>query len=166
MINRYLHVVYCEDVRNELHNKTSLIGVYGADLFASEIPMVLPKLALVITVAGDASDPIEKLSLEVLRDNERIAEIAVKEQDIAQTRQLALASVLKGEAPTSDVKLMFTFNAVIAISPFPIERPFVLRVIATTEREELRGPALRVALNTTAKPTDTPAKTTAEESLH
>ena len=163
MINRYLHVIYCDDVRNEVSNKTSLIGVYGADLLASEIPMVMPKLALVITVAGDALDPIEKLSLAVLRDDERIAEISVKTEDIAQARH---RYELKSETPLTDTKRMFTLNTVIAMAPFPIEKPFVLRVIATTEREELRGPALRVALNPTAKPAEASASPAAEESLH
>jgi hypothetical protein len=160
--------MYCDDVRNEVSNKTSLIGVYGADLLASEIPMVLPKLALLITVAGDASDPIETLSLAVFRDEEQVTEILVKAQDIAQARQLERERVseLKGEIPPSDAKRMFTLNMVIAMAPFPIEKPFVLRVIATTEREELRGPALRIALNPTAKQAEPSASPAAEESLH
>lgn len=166
MINRYLHVIYCEDVRNELRNKTSLIGIYGADLFASEMPMVLPKLALVITVAGDVSEPIEKLSLELLRDDERLTEISVKPEDLRQAYQQARASEPKAEIPPNEKRRMFTFNTVIAMAPFPIEKPFVLRVIATTEREELRGPALKIALNPSAKQAETSASSAAEESLH
>jgi hypothetical protein len=166
MISRYLHVLYCDDVRNEVSNKTSLIGVYGADLLASEIPMVVPKLAMVITVAGDASDPIENLSIAVFRDDEQITEIIVNAQDIAQIRQLAQSSEPKDDIRSSDAKRMFAYNMVIAMAPFPIEKPFVLRVMATTEREELRGPALRIALNPIAKPAETAASAAAEESLH
>jgi len=58
--------------------------------------MVLPKLALVITVASDASQPIERLSLTVFRDDERVIDIAVSPESL---RKLASR---RGRRPSAE----------------------------------------------------------------
>jgi hypothetical protein len=40
--------LFCDDVRNEVGNKLSLMGVYGQDLLLREFPATLPKLCAVM----------------------------------------------------------------------------------------------------------------------
>jgi hypothetical protein len=145
-MTRYLHVVFCDDVRQEVGNKMSLIGVYGADLFVNELPIVLPKLAIFITVATEESNPFASLSLAIYRGDERISEIVIGDQDLANTRQQAHDLPDAENATTLGPPRLITHNAVVAIAPFPIEKPQILRIIATTESGEILGPALRIGL--------------------
>ena len=162
-MNRYLHVVYCDDVRNELNNKTSLIGVYGADLLVSEMPAVLPQLFLVISVVADAAEPIERLTIVVSRDEEQLAEISPSGDDLAKGREQAQA--LRVQGPQS-LLAIHTIGLVLRVAPFPIEQAGVLRVRAKTEREELRGPGLRIGLDPALKKPAASEKTSAEPQIH
>jgi hypothetical protein len=51
--------IFCDDIREELHGKTSLIGVYGNELVSySEFPISLPKLGFYVTVCFPANGPL------------------------------------------------------------------------------------------------------------
>jgi hypothetical protein len=142
-----MHVLYCDDVRQEVSNKTMLIGVYGTDLFVNEMPVVLAKLVAVISIATEASSPFESLSVKIFRDDEQVGEFPVNIKDLQDAAGPAPAP---SEGMMSGPSLRI-FSAIITLSPFAIEKPGVLRVIAKTESGELRGPALRISLQPAAK---------------
>lgn len=158
-MNRYMHVVFCDDVRQEVGNKQSLIGIYGADLFVNEMPIALPRLSIVITMATEASNPLQSLSFVILKGAERVAEIVIPAEELAKAQPIASgqqAPPIEGDDGPSAPSL-FAYNAILSIAPFPIEKPQVLRVIATIDGEEIRGPGLRLRLTptaTTGQPTE------------
>lgn len=41
-------VLLCDDVRNELGNKLSIMGIYGPELWLGKLPAVMPKLCFVV----------------------------------------------------------------------------------------------------------------------
>ena len=43
-ITRHLEVIFCDDIREEVGNKISYMGVYSADLTVPVLPIVLNKL--------------------------------------------------------------------------------------------------------------------------
>lgn len=43
-------ILLCDDIRQETGNKMSLMGVYGPDIFCSEMPMMLHRLCVVIFI--------------------------------------------------------------------------------------------------------------------
>jgi len=58
--------IFCDDIREELNGKISLIGCYGPDLqFFGNAPVVLPKLAFHIIVRLPCDKPIPPLKLIV-----------------------------------------------------------------------------------------------------
>lgn len=65
---RYIHGVFCEDVREELGGTISLIGVFQAPAanLSSPYPMTFPKLAIVFWVVYPISEnlPVLELFLE------------------------------------------------------------------------------------------------------
>ncbi len=42
------YVIICDDIRQEISNKISFIGIYGKDIFVSKIPFTFPKLCFAI----------------------------------------------------------------------------------------------------------------------
>ena len=64
---RYLEVIYCDDVRQEVGNKQSLIGVYPGDLYLEALPAVLPKLCMVATLVIPAAECFESLRIKAMQ---------------------------------------------------------------------------------------------------
>jgi hypothetical protein len=51
--------IFCDDIREELHGKSSLIGVYGNELASySKFPISLPKLGFYVTVCFPINGPL------------------------------------------------------------------------------------------------------------
>jgi hypothetical protein len=53
----YRDTILCEIIRPELNNKLSLFGLFGESIFLSEVPAVLPFLAVVQRWAPTANEP-------------------------------------------------------------------------------------------------------------
>ncbi len=45
---RFNFLMICDDIREELGNKVSMIGVYQKDIFVPKFPFIFPKLCFVI----------------------------------------------------------------------------------------------------------------------
>jgi len=52
------HTIICDDIRQEIGNKLTFIGIYGPQILVTKIPYVFPKLCFVAicedVVSGDA----------------------------------------------------------------------------------------------------------------
>jgi hypothetical protein len=141
-----MHVLYCDDIRWEISNKSSLIGVYNGVLFVTEFPVVLPKLMVAITVMTEVADPFQSLSVTLFRGDEPISEISVPPEDLSKAAQSGQLSPPIEDSSSLKGFPLSSFNAVMSMAPFPIEKATILRAIARTEAGELRGPVLRIAL--------------------
>jgi hypothetical protein len=42
------YAIICDDIRHEMGNKFSLIGIYGSDLQVAQLPFLFPKLSVAI----------------------------------------------------------------------------------------------------------------------
>ena len=49
-IAKKYHVILCDDVRNEVGNKLSLMGVYGPELWVGKVPAMMPHLCFVVVL--------------------------------------------------------------------------------------------------------------------
>ena len=45
---KFEYAIICDDIRQEISNKLSFIGIYGKDIFVSKIPFTFPKLCFAI----------------------------------------------------------------------------------------------------------------------
>lgn len=59
--------IYCDDIREEVGDKLSYMGVYGQTLFVrSGFPIVIPKLCVVVTFSvGVAEKPTESVTCQI-----------------------------------------------------------------------------------------------------
>ena len=138
---RQIDVIYCDDIREEVGNKVSYMGVYAGELRVPDAPVLLGKLCIAVRMHTAISQPFETLEVRVVKEKagEEVAEIlttGVIEQpadftvdDDAATRILA--------------QLHFM------LQPFQIDESFELRVKVKTEAEELVSSALRIRVDGT-----------------
>lgn len=133
---RFLCTQFCDDIRQELGNKFSLMGCYGPSMFVRSFPAVLPKLCVQVKAYSPIDRPFTKFIIRVLRDDQQIAEMHGKPDE--------LAAVTKGERPDGVQWQLVT--AFVVMTPFAVEGPCVLRVEAETEDCVLNGGRFRIEL--------------------
>lgn len=140
MSQRYIQVIYCDDVRHEVNGKLSYIGVYSSRLFVPTFPAILPKLCVSVQVIAQAEEPLSSLTVRVLRDNE------VLQQIVADDKQLSAASESSRDMTDDELQdRLYIFHFLLVFSPIQFDAPCVLKVRAQTESDELRGMGLIVA---------------------
>lgn len=136
--SRYLEVIYCDDIREEVGNKFSYMGVYSGELTVPNAPVLLPKLCVVAKAITDIANPFESLEVRI---------VMVKGDD--ETEILSTGPIpCPADLPRQhDDSTRFMAQMTFMLSPFQINEETILRVKAITEREELSGTtALRIRI--------------------
>ena len=140
MTERHVETLFCDDIRQEVAGKVSFIGVYSSNLLVQDFPVVLPKLCLAIKLVAAADDQMDRIRLQVLKDEETLREIVVDEQ------QLAAASDSAEDDPHETPSHRFQVTQFFVVfSPMRFESPCTLRVRVQLDDEELLGVGLAIA---------------------
>lgn len=142
MIERYLHAIYCDDVRFEIGNKQSYIGVYGGDLLIPECPTKLPKICIVVFVSFPLHQPIKPFTIIISKDNEVLIEAPIEENSIEQP-EFSLEKD-QDEINSSD---NMQFRGIFNLFPFVVEKECNLKVRVKIDTEEMIGPSLKIRVS-------------------
>lgn len=137
-MNRYAHSVFCDDIRQEVGGKLTLVGVYSGALLVPTFPTVLPKLCIVLDIVTPADKPFQQLKVRVLRDDETLADGDVHIADLSPGNAEALDGLVADGDRLQSVMVHFVF------SPLKLDKPGVVRIRVETEGEELRARGLIV----------------------
>lgn len=138
-VSRHLEVIYCDDIREEVGNKSSYMGVYSSELTVPT-PILLQKLCISVKAVTDIADPFEALEIRI-----------VKVKGDVETELLSTGPVpLSTEQPRPDRldngSASLIMQITFMLTPFQIDEDTNLRIKAITEREELRGAGLRIRI--------------------
>ncbi len=139
MIFRNLQTIYCDDIRQEVSGKLSYIGAYSTSLIVASFPITLPKLCVSIRIISPVQNPIESLTVQILKDDEVLQELVIDDEQLAKSRESI--PNLSSDEQQDGVQV---FHAMTAFSPIQFDGPCALRVRAQTEDEEIRGVGLKV----------------------
>jgi hypothetical protein len=112
---------FCDDVRQEIGNKFSLMGCYGTDLYVPTFPFTLPKLCCFVNVRTPAEQPFEQLTIRVVRGDETLSELVANPEKLGP-----------GDDSPEWARWL-TMTGILVISPFRAIEPCRLRVQAETE---------------------------------
>lgn len=136
MIARQIDVLFCDDIREEVGNKVSYMGIYTGVLQVQSMPSLLGKLCVVVRLQSDLKKPFEQIEIRVVKEKEREEVEELLNTGVIQ--QPADFPVLDGWANRYLAQFHFVLQS------FPVEDSFDLRVKVRTESEELEGTALRI----------------------
>ena len=132
--DRFITAIFCDDIRQEIGNKLSFMGCYQGELFVQTVPTALTKLCVFASILTPIKRPFKSLMLRVVHgDDVELARIDIPEESIAEKNQIF--------DETSTRRIIST---AIVFSPFVIENPTMLRLLATTEEGEITGPRLLI----------------------
>lgn len=136
---RSASAIFCDDIRHEMGNKQTYVGVYASGIDVRKAPgdgsaAVLQQLCIVASAQTPKDDPFISLVFEVRRGDELLNVI-----DVPSAALVALHAAAEQDANAT----MIQMGAYVVMQSFPVAHLQTLRVIARTEREEfLAGGAL------------------------
>lgn len=133
---RFTHVVYCDDIRQEVGEKTSLIGLYNGQLGVPDFPCSLPKLCIIVSVSTPKDEIIEDL---ILTGSYSDAEIFKMEMGKEQIQSI----VAKAPTPKEEGKY-FMLQLMVILSPLQLEKPGKLKLDLLADGEKVYCAGLEV----------------------
>lgn len=125
MTRPQLEVIFCDDVRQEIGNKQSLIGVYSGDLLVRHLPVVLPKLCVVATLMLPQGAGSDSAHFRIMQGDQCL----LKTDDLSELN------------PTEQKRRM---TVVAVLSPFQIDDESSLYVVSQFDETELESQHLRI----------------------
>ena len=128
-MERFVTSQFCDDIRNEVGNKFSLIGCYQSSLQVQSFPASLPKLCAEIRMFTPLDRPWGKLSVRIMRGDIALGEVRFETQETASM-------------PAPEGAQWLHAVAFFVMTPFIIESPCTIRVEVETEDGILRGGSL------------------------
>jgi hypothetical protein len=124
--NRTVIAQFCDDVRQEIGNKFSLMGCYGTDLYVPTFPITLPKLCAFVHVRTPREQPFLRLTLRLVRGGETLSELEANPEKL-------------NAGDTPDWARWLSMTGILAVAPFHASGPCRLQVLAETESETLES---------------------------
>ncbi len=119
--NRTVIAQFCDDVRQEIGNKYSLMGCYGTDLYVPSFPITLPKLCVFVNARTPREQPFRQLTLRLLKGEVVLSEL------------VASPDLLLEDDSTPSWARWHTVTSILVVTPFHATGPCRLRVLAETE---------------------------------
>lgn len=107
---RYVFCQYCDDIRDEVGGKVSLMGMYqGGMTITGPVPHILPKLVISASIATPVSTPFEDLRIEVVHGEHSIQTIDIPADDLKN-----------GFAAHKDGSTMFALQMIMVLQPLVV----------------------------------------------
>lgn len=143
------HTIFCDDIREEIGGKVTLVGVYALYMYLAEIPCVIPKICLSIEYREEIfnADPILfKVIFEEIDDSVKIAPEAPRKKMGSENVLVEMPMQIPPDAVRPKPKdfMMRQSRLNLHISPFAIQSRGLLKVRAYRRDEEIRLGALIV----------------------
>jgi hypothetical protein len=132
----FMWATFCDDVRQEIGNKLSYLGIYGPNLIVPAFPTTLVKLCCVFSVRVPLGNLPKTVIFRLLRDDE-----VMFEAEVAPTEVLGTAN--GGSADGSDT-MALTLSSIAQLIAFPVTQRCLLRARAIVDGKELPGGTLEL----------------------
>jgi hypothetical protein len=137
---RYGYCIFCDDIRTELGEKLSFMGVYNGILFLPEFPYTLPKLCAHINLVTPASEPYKSIVVECFAPGDD-APLMRENLDTLHLDEQSSTEASANGTGSIDVVV----GASLIFSPLRLRRPGLLTVKAVIDGETVDISSLRIA---------------------
>lgn len=132
----FMWVTFCDDVRQEVGNKYSMMGIYGSNLIVPSFPTVLPKLCCTFNVRVPVDALPRQVVFKLFRGDEAIFE--------AEMSPASDQNTLAQLPPELDESHALTIATVAQFMNFAVTEQVLLRARAIVDGRELRGGSLEL----------------------
>ena len=149
----YAHASYCDDIRDEVGGKSTLVGMYHGALLVQSFPVTLPKLCVMLQVVLPAELAPDGLKIKIMKDGELLAE---GEMSLPKF-EAAMAAIPEEErgAEASQEKAWVVASNFI-FSPLKLDGPGVISAWVEAGSREIKANGLRIG-QVSGRPASDPA---------
>ena len=151
--SRSAFCLFCDDIRLELGNKPSFMGIYTGEMIfppnpPAEMQIAIPKFCIITWLFCDKDDPPRSVTVRIFGPPGRteFAKFEVPPEQLVQP------------APFFDDVTKLVFQTALPMLGFPIACEGIIEVTAETDRETLLAGRLRVRVPGRPDPTLTSAE--------
>lgn len=138
-MTRALHSQFCDDIRQEVGNKLSLMGIYNGLMVVPSFPYELPRLFVCMRATASAGEEFKSLTFVVMVNDESIAEISIPNDQVNTP-----APEIPEFPNASDLQRQQSFQTFFGLPPMRFEHPTVIRTRLVTETEIIRGDSVMI----------------------
>jgi hypothetical protein len=136
----FLSTIYCDDIRQEVGGKLSLMGVYNGVMYVQQFPVTLAKFWVVATFVASKDESPKSLKFRVFKNDEPLADLDATPEHLQQ-----LATAREPVVPMPDgSRRTISTQTQVCFTPLQLDGPCLLSVGAMTDKGEVRGLGLQV----------------------
>ena len=140
------HTIFCDDIREEVLGKFSLIGVYGGEISVAGLPATVPKLGIAVRYFEEFSESRVPVILRITAPGDD-GDVVVVEANLGidVARRVSEAPSLPHSDDAAQPPLR-SIMANIVVAPFVLHRTGRIRarIYIGGEQEEVRIGALAI----------------------
>jgi hypothetical protein len=137
-MTRYVHATYCDDIRQEVGGKITLVGIYAGQCIVPAVPCVLPKLCVVINLSAPRSEPITSAVVTGAFAGNEVFNMTLESEQISQIMAPSY------EARPDGQNMMLMLMGVM--SPFNVATPGKLTLNVLANGEEIFCESLEISV--------------------
>lgn len=144
--HRSLQCIYCDDVREELGGKTTIVGWYPTNdvLLPTEGGLLLPALCVLANIFTPLDQPFKSMKVELMQDDQVLQTIEPPEQALLEMQEQAKQSPGPLEA--------LQIRVAIKLVNWHTDHPCRVHLRATLDDEVLYGNGMRFARQAMDRP--------------
>jgi hypothetical protein len=149
-IPRSLSVIYADDMRQEMGDKITIVGMYQNQMVFPSLPAQVLKLAVFLTATSSIDRPFRKLVFRLFKNDEMIFEQAISDENLSVFSEKS-TSVSEGSRSTVGMDA----SLFVLLPPLSFDAPGAIRCHAETEEGIMIGRPLIVTDAALSKPAET-----------
>lgn len=135
-MTRFAYSMFCDDIRNEVNSKISMMGIIGSLMYVQDFPVTLPKLCVVVTASTPNGQPFRALTFRGTMDGNVLFDLSMDEPQLEQLRQTTvLIDDPKG----------FEAKAIVVLSPLHLPAPTKIQVTVVADGEEVECGGMQIS---------------------
>ncbi len=146
------YVIFSDDVRLELNNKRSFIGVYGTQMVVPELPAIVPRLCVTTTLICYRGELPRALSISLVYGDVEISRVTVSDEELKEWRENSEAELAAevSEFPQDDPPKV-RLSVMIQLSPLGLISAGRISAFVETDKGRIRAGSIKIIQGDTVR---------------
>src|ERR1700694_1339031 len=133
------YTIFCDDIRHEVGNKASLMGIYGAEMFVHQaFPTAMPRMGFHIIYREDPRAPLNNMTLCIFLPGD------ADDKPTYKTEISRSEGQIPPPPPGLDPSARRTFSLNVILNPVPLKEEGKIRVRMLVDGTEVKLGTLSV----------------------
>ncbi|MDO3524525.1 hypothetical protein [Ralstonia pseudosolanacearum] len=138
-MTRHAYCHFCDDIRYEVGNKVSAMGMYSGELLVQDIPATLPKFCVLAFCSTAREKPFKSLGIRL-----EMGGVVIQELELPSEALVSFVKDADSRDDPSDPFKKYSLGSHIMVAPFHIASEGTLTVTVIADKDEMVAGKLRI----------------------